>query len=256
MYRSLCTASAFALLALAGPALAQDEKPFWSGWYAGINAGGSWGNTDHRFLVNGATIPPADVNNIILQGHNGGNPGGFTVGGEAGYNWMHKYGDGDFLYGLETDFDYLDMKATRTGTFTSAVSINPPPATTPMVTVGQGTKADWLWTVRPRIGYATGPWLFYATGGLALADIKLTTNYSDTFGHAGSASTSSTRAGWTVGGGIGYALSANWSIKAEYLYADFGNVSQSAVISGGYGTLTSENSPRTNIARVGIDYRF
>ena len=30
--------------------------------------------------------------------------------------------------------------------------------------------------------------------------------------------------GWTVGGGIEYKINPNWSVKGEYRYFDFGNV--------------------------------
>jgi outer membrane immunogenic protein len=255
-HRILLAASAFAALAAAAPAFAQDEKPLWTGFYIGANAGWTWGNTNHRFLTTPGTgaivIPPDAIDQIDTRFQS--NPGGFTGGGEAGYNWLN----GNLVLGLETDFDYLDMKATRTIPFNSSLVVNPliVPPTTLSGQVGQGTKADWLWTVRPRLGYATGSWLFYVTGGFALADIKLTSNYSDDLGNVGSASTSSTRAGWTVGGGIGYAISPSWSVKAEYLYADFGSVNQAILLPNGFGSIISQSSPRTNIARFGVDYRF
>jgi outer membrane autotransporter protein len=37
-------------------------------------------------------------------------------------------------------------------------------------------------------------------------------------------SVSSTRTGWTVGGGIDYAVTNNWSIFAEYRYTNFGSI--------------------------------
>ena len=31
-----------------------------------------------------------------------------------------------------------------------------------------------------------------------------------------------TRAGWTIGGGLEFAVTNNWSVRAEYRYSDFG----------------------------------
>jgi outer membrane immunogenic protein len=70
------------------------------------------------------------------------------------------------------------------------------------------------------------PLLVFVTGGLAYGQITFSTSVGETFTGpcfcgaiiptAGSAST--TRAGWTVGGGAEYAIAQNWSLKAEYLY--------------------------------------
>ena len=52
--------------------------------------------------------------------------------------------------------------------------------------------------------------------------------------------------GWTAGGGIEYAFSPNWSIKAEYLYINFNNKT--------IGPATFNLIE--NVARGGINYRF
>jgi outer membrane immunogenic protein len=110
--------------------------------------------------------------------------------------------------------------------------------------------------VRPRLGYITGSWLFYVTGGLALADVKLKTAYSDSNGNAISNDLSHTNAGWTVGAGLGYAFHRNWSVKAEYLYADLGSITATAALPNNIGTVSSQGKARTNIVRAGIDYHF
>jgi outer membrane immunogenic protein len=268
-HRTLFAVIAIAVMAAAAAASAEDDKPFWSGWYFGANAGGTWGDRSHRLVAapgDGAVVmPPQDVNQIKLVAAVKSNPGGFAGGGEAGYNLLFRYRDGgespDYvLVGIETDVDYLVLKQSRAGTFTSALTANPPttPPTPVTASVAQATRSHWQWTLRPRLGYATGHWLFFATGGLALSDVRLTTAYSDTYSpsHAVSATDSSTQVGWTVGGGIGYAISANWSVKAEYLYSDFGNVNHTLVIPNRYGVIASEAAAKTNVARVGVDFRF
>jgi outer membrane immunogenic protein len=52
--------------------------------------------------------------------------------------------------------------------------------------------------------------------------------------------------GWTAGGGVEYALSLNWSVKAEYLYVNY----QDQTIGPGTFTLIE------NIVRGGVNYRF
>jgi opacity protein-like surface antigen len=53
----------------------------------------------------------------------------------------------------------------------------------------------------------------FATGSLALTDLQLATQ-------AGSAN--DVIAGWTVGAGVEFAFADNWTLKAGYLFVDFG----------------------------------
>ena len=61
--------------------------------------------------------------------------------------------------------------------------------------------------------------LIYVTGGGAWARDE----FSYTIPAVGSASTKQNRTGWTVGAGVEYGLSPNWSIAAQYNYIDLGD---------------------------------
>jgi outer membrane immunogenic protein len=61
-------------------------------------------------------------------------------------------------------------------------------------------------TARGRLGLAVDRLLFYGTGGYA---------------YAGSACTGCFADGWVAGTGVEYKLDKNWSIKGEYLHAEF-----------------------------------
>jgi len=102
--------------------------------------------------------------------------------------------------------------------------------------------------------------LFYVTGGLAVTNVKFTDSFGS-FGNTSVAAISSntTRVGWTVGGGIEYAFTNNWSAKAEYLYADFGNFTQSipsCIICGVGSDIAVTHKYTENIGRVGLNYKF
>jgi len=154
------------------------------------------------------------------------NISGGVAGGTAGYNWQF----GNAVLGLEADVDWANLK----GTSSSA----PCPA-------GCTTSDTWLSTVRGRAGYAFGGVLPYITGGLAMGDIRAAT--------PGFAGASGTNAGWTVGGGIEFALPGNWSAKAEYLHVDLGSFNCGANCNG----LPTDNvSMHDNIVRAGVNYRF
>ena len=105
----------------------------------------------------------------------------------------------------------------------------------------------------------------YVTGGLALTRLGVSNSFSDNVplgaGTAGSANASATKAGWVVGGGLEYALIKNWSIKAEYLFMDFGKVTATGTIINtagpGYAQGISTSSDLTaQVARVGVNYKF
>jgi outer membrane immunogenic protein len=149
------------------------------------------------------------------------------------------------------DFNALGLSDSRsvTTTYISA------PATT--FTINQSVKTDWLFTARPRIGWTVDNWLLYVTGGLAVTELKYANTFTDTFGPAfESGSVSQTKVGWVVGESVEYGLTRNWSVKAEYLYIDFGDVSSSGVISTETDTLSHSADLKANIVRGGINYRF
>ena len=177
----------------------------WNGFYLGINGGGGWGHSNWN---NG--VGSADVS-------------GGLAGVTAGYNWQ----TGQWVFGLEADIDWSNIK----GNFTNAGC-----------PFGCETKNSWLGTARGRIGWAFDRWLPYVTGGAAFGDVKAT--------QAGIASASDTSVGWTVGAGIEAAVVANWTAKVEYLYADLGHVNCSVCL-----PATNVNF-RTNIVRAGLNYRF
>lgn len=131
-------------------------------------------------------------------------------------------------------------------------------------------KLNWFGTVRGRVGYVAGPALIYATGGLAYGEVERIANLDGfntipTWGpFAGSYDNKKTKTGWTVGGGLEYKLPGAWSalsIKAEYLYIDLGEASDTLrldynifVRPGATRTVTSDL--KEQIVRVGFNYQF
>ncbi|MDI1346561.1 MAG: outer membrane beta-barrel protein [Pseudolabrys sp.] len=115
-------------------------------------------------------------------------------------------------------------------------------------------KMPWFGTVRGRLGYAQDSWLLYTTGGYAYT--RLETEASATAG-AGTATLSQHdfRNGWAIGGGIEVALMQRWSLKAEYLYMDFGKSTTTWAVPG-LPTLTDTTKLNMNLVRVGVNYRF
>jgi outer membrane immunogenic protein len=273
MKRFLVGSAAVFALALAGPALAADlpvKAPIykapvaapvyeWTGFYAGLNGGYSWGPWDSSSIDGifpgstgfGTTFSP-DVK-------------GWVFGGQAGYNWQLN---AQWLVGIEGDIQITGERASVTG----ATSFNTPISTDFHAVTNQTTTDDWKFpwfaTLRLRGGVLVEPHtLFYATGGLAAGEFKFANSFTSTsqiflgttsttpFGPAfttsSAFSTDLTRIGGAIGAGIEHKFSPNWSIKAEYLYLDFG----SATFLTGSGFDTNVRL-RDNILRLGINFKF
>jgi outer membrane immunogenic protein len=255
MNKRLLLAAALAAVAAAPAAVAQTSSTdVWTGPYIGANVGGTWGNTSLRASLapgSGAVvIPPGDAAAVGTPITTNSSTAGFAIGAEGGYN----YQTGHFVLGIETDGGAFDVRQSRNHTFQSALLISPPVH----FTISQSVKTDWMWTLRPRIGYAWGPWLGYLTGGLGVTDARISAAYSDTNTppNVASFTHSSTRTGGVVGVGGAWMFAPGWSGKLEWLYSDFGRVSASTPVGNGFAVFTSSGNVSANVVRTGIDYKF
>jgi outer membrane immunogenic protein len=210
----------------------QIAPPTWTGCYIGAEGGYAWGRQ---------SVTDSDPGSLFgLPLVSGLSPSGGLAGGTVGCN----YQTGMFVLGVENDLSWTDF---------SGSAVDQPPFVT---TFTHGTKTTWLDTLRGRVGVAVGRGLLYATGGAAFTNIDDTANSG-----AVVASQTYTATGWTVGGGVEWMLpDPHWSVKAEYLYADFGSHTDnfSAFSTGVPGTVFADvNTHLTeNLVRAGINYRF
>jgi len=230
----------------------------WTGFYIGGNIGYGWDTGSTGVSARAADPALAPALAAILAA--GSFPSSLSTsakgvigGGQAGYNWQMS----QWLFGLEADFQGSDIKATATQALTPALF----DATSTSVT----KSLDWFGTVRGRLGVlATPQWLLYATGGLAYGQTRTSFTTTDvTSGCVPGAticangSSSSVRAGWTVGAGVEALLGSNWSVKLEYLYVDLGRRSADLPASTVPGIVfTTSTEFREQIARVGLNYHF
>jgi outer membrane immunogenic protein len=230
-----------------------DRAYSWTGCYIGGNVGGAWGRSNvSTVLTNVAGVPLIGANSSLVGSLDSPSlrPNGFTGGGQIGCN----YQTGNFVFGIEADFNAFDLNLSSPQTATGLFPIGGG-----LFTVNNSVKTDWLITARPRIGYAWDTVLLYVTGGLAVTKVKFSTNYFDFSGDIEGASFNTTKTGWTVGGGLEYALTRNWTTKVEYLYADFGSTSISQFRNNLPNTapVFNHNVPLTaNIVRAGVNYKF
>jgi outer membrane immunogenic protein len=195
----------------------------WNGHYFGAHGGWGWGTSrvdDPQFLP-ASTRPEFKSDGPI-------------VGGQIGANWQF----GNVVVGAELDASWASLRSLTS-------NINPVPGA-----FGTGVEIHALATATGRIGYAMGPWLFYAKAGGAYAHMEITTSITA----AGPLSTTENRFGVTGGAGLEVAFLRNVSAKVEYNYLYFPEHSY---------TFFSPNTPNSSsldhyvhLVKAGINVRF
>ena len=195
----------------------------WTGFYGGVNVGGSAGH--QRASLNDATTGARLLSSSLGLG-------GVIGGGQIGYNWQPF--NRPWMFGVEADIQGAGQR--RDDAFFR-------------------DRPDWFGTLRGRLGWAAGErssWLPYITGGLAYG--QGTISGSNTVGGVPIAfGDTHTYAGWVLGGGVEWAFWDRWSAKAEYLYMDFGRgpvIPLTPTVNANTGRMTD------HVGRFGVNYHF
>jgi outer membrane immunogenic protein len=236
----------------------------WSGCYVGANAGGSWQHLSNSLSV--VDAPAGYFFTTAIPGVNAsGSPtldsSGFTGGGQIGCNWQ----SGNIVWGVELDAESIHLSTNYGGLFRYTTN------GAPYFLTGSAS-ANWMFTARPRVGWAIDHGLLYVTGGLAVTNL----NFNQSFAEPPftptpeTATLSSTKVGWTVGAGFEYAFASNWTLRGEYLFAQFAADTAIGTLINGSGSgpgcvapfscgATFTNSLSTlnvQIVRAGLNYKF
>jgi len=161
------------------------------GFYAGIVGGGAFATSEHTFVDQSL-----DTGEFATRGG--------LLGGTLGFS----YATGSWLLALENDLEWANVK----GSFGPAGA-------------AFSTRLDWLYNFRARIGYAFGRVVPYFAFGPSFGGLSSTA----TIPGLGLASSRETRSGWTLGGGIDFAISPGWTAKAEYLFECLGSSTQFSI---------------------------
>ena len=174
----------------------------WTGCYAGVQAGGGFGQKDLNDFA--GIVSPITGFTSANQ-----NISGYMLGGQIGCDYQFA---SNWIVGIEGT-----ATGGRIGGSTTVVQ--------PLAIPGDGASfketTDFLGTATARVGYAWDRWLVYGKGGAAWAGDR----YSATGTFLGAPfdfEGLETRFGWTAGAGIEWAFSNNWSLKLEYDYYGFG----------------------------------
>ena len=153
--------------------------------------------------------------------------GGFG-GGTIGYNW--QFPGSQFVFGVEVDAAGASIKDS----FLADVGIT------------QENKINSFGSVTGRAGFAIDAALLYAKGGFAWANAK--TSFTD---GVTTLSDSQTHTGYTIGGGLEYLFTPNWSAKAEYMYTSLGSETYTFL-----GIPQTSGNIDFHTIKAGVNYHF
>jgi len=212
----------------------------WSGVYIGAHLGGAWQSGSDWTYFN----PNNGASFSLTPGNNLGAAGGL----KGGYNWQLAP---RWLVGIEGDISWMSLAQTRT-----------------VPTIGPGSFATmsatnhWLASVRGRVGFiGWSKTLCYVTGGAAWANTEYNGHMTRIIGAStfiADAASSTTKAGWAVGGGAEWMIDPHVMLSLEYLYYGLDNVVLTGPISPGSFlpvTFTWSNY-NVQVARASLSYKF
>lgn len=195
----------------------------WTGFYVGAHLG--YGHSPLSYTVDTAGLPT-----VFSRAASG-----VLGGAQIGYNYQVN----NVVLGVEADYSFSGV---RTGVFGCTI-----------VAAAECTgRVNGVGSLRARVGVAADRALLYVTAGLGVGSFRY---HRDAAGFPGVlAPVSSTRAGWVVGAGGEFAVAQNVSIRAEYLYYNFGAANFG--VPGLSDAFPSRARSDVHSFRVGVNYLF
>ena len=209
----------------------------WSGFYIGANGGGAWSHKCWDVTNFRAPVAP------FREGCHDATGG--VVGGQIGYRWQSA----GWVFGLEAQGDWADLKGSNVSGFIPAWTNN--------------SKIEAFGLFTGQVGYAWNNVLWYVKGGAAVTDDK----YRGTVTATGALfdSASETRWGGVVGTGLEFGFAPNWSVAVEYDHLFMGNHSRNFTSTGVLGAAvvpvggvfrTDSIRQDVDLITARINYRF
>ena len=247
LWAGLLASSAMGVI---NPVAAAAELPSWTGFYLGGHGGLRWADAD--FSSDPFTFMRAGNRRFNIPGGTDQiDPAGAIFGLHGGYN--HQINT-NWLIGLEADISWgKHDQSTRLLANDGLTTLS----RTATLEIG------WQASVRARVGWIAGPFLFYGTGGVAFSHADWNETWIFVSGVGSLAlpppvNISKALTGWTAGFGVDHLYPTGWLIRAEYIYTDYGDFT----VPVGFTrptlprTTFGEISIATHVVRFGASYKF
>jgi outer membrane immunogenic protein len=201
----------------------------WSGFYIGGNVG--WG-TSHKCW----DLRSPGTGNLFAEGCHDATGG--VAGGQIGYRWQ----TGAWVFGVEAQGDWADLRGSNFSILTPAII--------------DRTKIDAFGLFTGQVGYAWNNVLWYLKGGGAVVSDKYDGLTAATGAVANVAS--ETRVGGVVGTGIEYGFSPNWSAAIEYDHLFLGRrlIDFTSAVVPGVLARTDRIGQDVDLITVRVNYRW
>jgi outer membrane immunogenic protein len=256
MNRQILAGFAVSLLAVA-PAMAADMSPMlkappampapfsWTGFYIGGHAGCGWAGAPSITGFN--TDDAADIFT-----HSTESASGCFSGGQIGFDYQFA---GGFVFGVLGDISFGKISSFNQSTEDAASLL--------AESTGWESKLTSFGTARGRLGYAINGglpvigglgWMPYVTGGWAWGRNKISSQAdAGTF-----TSDTQSLSGWTIGGGIEYAITPSLSWKGEYLYTRYNSATYAVILDDEPAVLPGLTLDRMNVStfKTGLNWRL
>ena len=185
--------------------------PSFAGFYFGGNLGYAWGD-----------VSVGDLDRYNPSDGWSYEAGAFAAGVQLGHNWQR----GATLFGIEGELGYMDLLG---------LDDNGADPASPGGDTVSSVNGGLFGALTGRLGAVSGATLLYAKGGVAFLNAGVNVDDGCAVAPCGGATLEvngeDTLIGWTIGGGIERALSPGWTVKAEYMYYDFGSIDAEGITS-------------------------
>ncbi|WP_299938146.1 outer membrane beta-barrel protein [uncultured Nitratireductor sp.] len=225
--RTVCLVSAVLFLSLSRALSAEPDAAIfstasdWNGFYAGVQVGNLRGALHQAYAVGDHSR--ADVS-------------AFFAGLHAGYQ---RQVTRNIVAGVELDGAWLRAEGRSHFYTRGGFQISPGYVAR--------SRLDWTAALRGRLGYVVDRRMPYLAAGAAIADVRFVGMHGNGVFDPGGRKI---HVGWTLGGGVDFAVGNRLILKSEYRYSDFGR----RVFND--GANASRIGLRTHGLRLGASYRF
>jgi len=188
----------------------------WSGFYIGANGGYGTSRKEWDNVTPGGLFVAEEGSHDATGG---------VAGGQIGYRWQAS----NWVFGLEGQGDWADLRGSNTSLFTGPSFTN-------------RSKINAFGLLTGQVGYAWNNALLYVKGGAAVVSDK----YSGLITATGVAfdRAKETRWGGTAGVGLEYGFTPNWSVAVEYDHLFMGDRTN---------TFTSVTGARSRFEKINQD---